>query len=1270
MAALGILATVGFFLSLSLVAFASWSLEQLRKGIAIEGIAIRATGLGMKDWQHAGIDTLVIGIPTSGLTIRANQVRLTANPVSWPQGTGPCVAELSAAFVGIRVDTSVHTPKSTTPPVWPKLDLPLSAWVRLDTIEIDVGHKVRLLDVQALAWEGHRLSVRTAKVSSRGIPVDGLLSAQADWRAPDSLQLQAAGRVWGGCCSNDSFALSAKLLRSDLTRGRAEASFMLSDVSSWSDVVPQLAHVPHLGRWDVNAKVQSSVHDTSLELHVRGNVAEFFPLPAGMLDLGASSSSKGTQVQLDMTGKDDFLIRAKLSNPARPSRWTPDLKATGEILVRSWNLHVPGHAIPLDARIDVDRLDRKGAEVRLHMRSGSEIQGSAGFAPLTWKVHAVIAPTEPWATVWLPGLAMDSGGTINGHDTGNGTAFEVTARHPNWWKLRLDSLQTRLWLNTKHLVFESIRTFDGPRQLQAKGEVSWTDWIWRFEAFPISDSASYAQVHGNIPATGAELNVQAQMGDFPLEFFPNPQIRQKLFNSRFTGGLIHKASPGSNFDWASGRLRARPGGDSLTANFDFTRVDNAIQLRSLVANLGPDRLRATLEGHLTQTNFQLDTLALDLDSLHLERAIRLANPHAQAGGLLKGHFRSGPSEGLRAQAQLEDGWIEKEGGGTTQLPNLQLWGMRDTLNIGGFWLLGNTRAPFKLTVNHIFDAHRDISLVAFPSELLRLRAQGSVDSFSLAQLRFDLTGEYNLGSNGSIKQISARGEAHASKEGSQWQWNAQATSDPGARFLAPGGNGFALDFKLHANPTEIRLDTASLVGTRGGYAGLQARYDLQRNKLKLGSQIRNLELGIGPNRNLSVSQADVTTVEDGSFQANVRNARLRESYGKGQELDARIRDAHLSFLDTKDWSKLSGSVALSSARYSKSIPEPKDVLKSLGSDNREISARSDAGKPLLLDLHHSSEGDSVLLENNVARARLTFEMSVNGTSSSPILTGSVSTSDSSSTFQYVGKTFQIEEFQLAWAGQSVDQGRYNLSGSRKIRHSCTEDVQLDASTQDQCSIVLNSSGTLAHPQLEPPIAKTCAADATAQTSLQAMTLGCYPQSQSNSSSNPYLQMGTSIAVGQMRSWVNDVVNSRLKGQNDPGLEFLPDSLTFKELPKENAGPQDRMVIAAGKKLGERFDIEAEYAHVFTARADATSTANATGSSVSNATTTSTTNVATDDYTLRLRYHPPFHWVEDSLARTRLEERVLLQVETRQSKGWIPGRETLLKPSLRYRWEFW
>ena len=108
-----------------------------------------------------------------------------------------------------------------------------------------------------------------------------------------------------------------------------------------------------------------------------------------------------------------------------------------------------------------------------------------------------------------------------------------------------------------------------------------------------------------------------------------------------------------------------------------------------------------------------------------------------------------------------------------------------------------------------------------------------------------------------------------------------------------------------------------------------------------------------------------------------------------------------------------------------------------------------------------------------------------------------------------------------------------------------------------------------------------------------------------------------------------------------------------------------MVLAVGKKLTDRFDIEAEYTHVFTARADATSTNTTTPT-----TTSTSSSVNADDYTLRLRFHPPFEWVDDSAARERLQERVLLQVETRQTKGWIPSNETLLKPSIRYRWEFW
>jgi hypothetical protein len=113
-----------------------------------------------------------------------------------------------------------------------------------------------------------------------------------------------------------------------------------------------------------------------------------------------------------------------------------------------------------------------------------------------------------------------------------------------------------------------------------------------------------------------------------------------------------------------------------------------------------------------------------------------------------------------------------------------------------------------------------------------------------------------------------------------------------------------------------------------------------------------------------------------------------------------------------------------------------------------------------------------------------------------------------------------------------------------------------------------------------------------------------------------------------------------------------------------------MDLVVGKKLGDRFDIEAEYAHVFTTRPDATSTSASTSSSVTNAAAASSTAVAPDDYTLRLRFHPPFDWVDDSLARSRLEQRVLLQVETEQSQGWIPSDQTQLKPSIRYRWEFW
>jgi hypothetical protein len=1251
-------------LAFAFMAFGKWAVARLQDGVEFEGVHVQAYGLRMERWERLSIDSLRISVASQGISVDAAALRLRAFPGAWPDGASPCAVEADLRRLRIAIDTSVHAPADTSALSWPDLAVPASVLLHLDTLDLSVGREVRVLGIEAKARRGQDVSVHLAKAIAYGVPVDLSLRAHAAWKERDTVRIDGGGRVWGGCCSNDSFELSAALRRKDLRQGSARAALLLSNVSGWADLLPALSSAPHLGRWRVDATARASSRDTSLSLHARGSMEEFYPLPASQLDLQADADGKGTRLLLSAGAAGGFLIRARLGTPFSPTHWNARMAATGDIEVHSWNMQVSTYSLPLDAHIDVLRLDKNGAKVLAHMRSGSLIAGESNFSPLSWKLDAEISPKEPWATTWLPGLAIDSGAHIVGRDSGGGTVAEVVARHPNWSKLALDSVRARLWLDTRHLLFESLRTHEGARELTGTGEVNWTDWFWRFEASPLGDTASTAKVGGKIPG-----EIHASLRDFPLNVLPLAQWRGKFFDARLTADLIHRPGLLTSFDSAVGRLRAKPSDDSLTAVFELSRQDTVFQLKKLSTFLGPDHLQASATGRMGSAGFQLDTMVADFDSIHLERLIRLNNPHAQAGGLFKGGFRSGPGGGLQASARLEGGWIEKEGGALTKLPDLMIWGKHDSLNVGGFWPLGAAKIPFKASIVGIFDQRRDFTLLAFPGDSLRLKAQGHLDSLVHASLQFRLDGSQSLGSGAMLQRISLEGTARASKKNGAWDWHARA-ADSTTRFSAPGGNVFDLSLHLRANPQELRIDTVRMKGVHGGLAQFQGRYELPTGKFQIAGHMQDLELGVGANRFLSVAAADVTTSEDGLLHAQLRRARYRETYAPGQVLDARIGEASLQYQMAKDWNKLSGTVQITSALYSRAIPEPMDFLRSLASRRDVTASTSSSGKPLLLDLSVSSLGDSIRLANNVAQARLAFDIAVNGPSSSPLLTGSVNTSDTVSSFQYVGKPFRIEEFQLAWAGQPLEQGQYKLSGSRQIRSTCNEETQTvtSSASSDSCSVVLNSSGTLSRPQLETPVAKTCAADATAQASLQALALGCYPQSSGGAAgTNPsYLQMGTALAMGQMRSWVNDVVNSRLKGQSDQGLAFLPDSVMFKELPRENT--QDRMVLAVGKKLSDRFDIEAEYTHVFTARADATSTTSGTSSTSSSSTSASSVNA--DDYTLRLRFHPPFDWVDDSDARMRLQERVLLQVETRQTKGWIPSNETLLKPSIRYRWEFW
>lgn len=1274
-AAFLILSALGGLLAFSFWSFVQWGRDRLEAGIEIEQVQVRSWGLTMPRWSVLRLDSLRVALPARGITVLAYQGHLQVRPAAWPQDTAPTFATLSLGRLSVELDTSVHVPPDTTSPRWPVPDLPASVSIRVDTVDLRLGRRLRLLGVEARADGRTRLQASLRKASSHGIPIDLSVQAKADWSTRDSVRLEAGGRFWGGCCSNDTFALEATLLRPDLRRGRASLELNLADAQSWSDMVPALHSAPKIGRIRLKASGSNSAQDTALALLLETPVQPFFPLPGGEIRLEASANRSGTRLSARWQGRDAFLIHARIASKRTPSQWSPDMALDGKIDVQAWNMLVGGHALPLDAVVDVLKVDRHGAQVVARMKTGSVIRGSSTFRPLGWKLDADLVSAEPWTHVWLPGLRIDSGAHVRGYDSAHGTAFEILARHPHWapaWgRIEQDTVEARLWLNTKHVLFERIQARQAGRVLAARGEVNWTDWFWRFEASPERDSSSYVQVRGSI----VEKDVQAQIGDFPLEILPlsfggNPPLYRMLprlvkSSIRLTGGFVHRPDGTSSFDWASGRLRAKPSDDSLVALFDFTHVDSTLQLRNLGVHLGPDHLRASLVGHVGATSLQLDTLALDLDSIHLDRVMRLIDPNSAAGGVLKGTFRSGPTEGLSAQARLEEGWIQQEDGSRRPLPTLLLWGRRDTLNVGGFWPLKDRRIPFKASVTRLFDARRDFRFLAFPEELMRVRAQGSVDSLKRAHLDFDIAGDYSLGDNGLLRGLSARGTAKAWKEAGGWKWNATAASDSGARFLGPEGNAFALAFKARATPEFLTIDTASLAGKRGGSAGFRARYDLQRSKLQIDGHVDRLRLGIGPSRNLSIAAADITSTEDGILHANLTNASFRERYGKGEELVARIRDGQLHFQSAKDWNKVTGNIQVASARYTKSIPvaDPTNLFRSQAATRKEAAkpVRS-AAKPLLLSLSVSSIGDSIVLDNNLARARLSFNADVGGTSASPVLTGFVSASDSNSSFQYAGKVFKVEQFRVDWAAQDLMQGKYELTGSRQIRHACAEeetDAADDAS--DVCAITLTSKSTLSNPQMQLD-AKACAKDASAQATLQALLLGCYPQSQAGQG----IQVGSvasALGVGLTKTWVNDVINDRLKGRKDPGWAFLPDSMKFKELPRENAGTQDKMIVAGGWKLGERFDIEAEYAHVFAASKDNTIVKD----KVVNA---ATSNSVTDDYSLRLRYHPPFDWVDDSVSRTRLEQRVILQVETSQSKGWIPGKETLLKPSIRYRWEFW
>lgn len=1203
-------------------------------------------------------------------------VRLVARElrISWFRHLGtpvhrfPFLLTLDVSRLSVELVPAPPRASSTKPFRFPStLRLPVALEVRLGTLDLrrDSTLRVDLRGMEATTLGPSAAGISWREVRSGGIDAALAGRADLDWGL-DSLRGNLGLLASSGCCARDSATAAFAAPFDELATGRASADISVEALGHWSSVLPGLAKAPavedirlHVEAW----RRSGSVPTIDANLSFRCDTVLF--APALTWDVRARTDSVGTTLVMAARGEKGAQLDLALQAPGDLDSAVRLDRFSGKASIEGMGYFLSGQPHPFDGDIEVSALGMTRGRAVVRLASGSVVDGGATWKGLHWDFVADIAPEEPWAVAWVPGISLPLGGRARGRDTVGAAIFEAVAYGPRYQFVVADSLKVSARLDLKQIRFPDIGLFHDGRSWSGDGQVG---WVAREYAFTLAPDSGYgsARVEGDFLG-GVRVDVQ----DFPSAGLPFSDTTWKAPFPLRVSALFERTAP-TRRDSArmslAAHLRAKPAGDSLQIRLEAAMEGSHAKISSLRLDLGEGSMEGTLEGSRDDSTWRLSAVRSNFRAVQLEKLVPLWPGLPQIRGRLDGAVAMSRESGVSGDLRLGGFALQGEKGDWTVLPDLVAWGAQDTLNVAGRWPVAGFQDPFRLTLDGLFEKDIRFSLLAFHGDIVRVKATGVLEDRSRLKASLRAEGGIQIpGTEAHLDQILVDGMVEGSRSPEGVVWSAWLEGDQGI-LRAIKGQPLQARFRLRAEPGTIFLDSLTLRGMDAGMIDLQGRYSLGSGLFVGEGKARDFRLDLGEGKRFRLGSMDLVAGDDQRLRAKLSDVAWEQTWGRKGGVWVEVDRAQLTLVQAKDWRKLQGQIQVSKLLYTREIADPMSLIRSAGNAisgiDRPAAQIQKEAIPLLLDLRVWGGGDSVRVSNNLAKASLTFDLQATGPSNAMLLNGTLDADPEDAHFGYLGKQFALDEFHAEWNSTPPLNGRYALVGTRSILQTCPEAIEeqerttnVDALSSGSCNLNLSSEGTLAEPRLRP-LTSDCGAGGADEGAVQAalaLARDCYPNEfgQGNTTLGGAARSSiVDLGVQQSVSYLNDAIRKQLREQREDGRVFLPDSIALTDVPI--GGNRDQLGLMALYRLSDHIDAEGEYRHTF----------------AQSASTSNTANPLSDDYSLRLRWRPPLAWIEERRIQERLRDHLVFQVELGQSIDERSQRETTIRPSIRYRWEFW
>ncbi|MGL1934719.1 MAG: hypothetical protein OCD01_06850 [Fibrobacterales bacterium] len=1066
----------------------TWVTKRLKDPVIIGEYTIKADQFHFTSLLNFTAETFTVTGPDLLLTIDKPVAHIT--PLSFGFGGKPFVSlESPYGFLDIsssKIDSNYLT--SETP--LPEFSIPLHCKALVPFFQIFNGSDtISIFETQAENLNAKSLIATADSLIAHTNFYSGSLEGQMSWN--DELVVRYTGTMHSDSTYINASATSPK---SNMKLFTFETNGLLQNRSTLLTLTPKLLpYLPDILDSINEVQFQGALQFDARNLLVTGalstslNTTAYWPatqtqwdgtvslLPDTVLFTLAGRGTKGETIDLDGSVEgSDLSIKASIRGS------TIEL---GSIIQT-----MDSPSILFSGNISQSKYDFSVLTPTKSLITGQMIIDTKGRPDILFE--ATVNPGEPWALAWTQDNIKIRPSRITGHFFEGAANITIHTSTPNTYSTYADFMVCNFTIDSEGLQFYDSRFVSGNSRYQFKGEVSWVDYDQFVKVEVITDNNGAAQFYSDFDAnysiTVSELTLKqiplidstllapfggAITGTWIMNSFDTTGSATVLYQTLVNNAPLYLASKVAFF-------RDSVGINELT----ITHKSNTLKLNGVANNPEGNFMNLSLvEGFIEVDNFDLTTFS----DAFLDGTI--------TSGTLNGSSSYSDTSGVDGSLHFQDITLKNYTSDYFSVPRLTVEGLNDKLQVSARIKMGQLNqwdSEIAVDIQSIFGDQKKVSCAIVPDKGGLFVLNSTIDAQQNITGDFSINGPWALpNSIGQITESDIQATFSSMLKDGLHRPTVNINNASGS-YTQSGEYIFPFSFNLTMYDSLITIPNGILIN----HVGESLKFKMI-GKLNATSFLQELQF-ISRSFTYPISKNHYVTIEKvkGSYTPHPEYPRISLTSEETQyfyndptygSTNGTFSNINLDYIiPTKNEQGTSKNHLISGSANTRKIiyrhmdfPELKitDFYKVQRFIQATANQRTENNTTFPIDLDVSIRdegGDSLWVQTNYPSFPYTIDLSVRGTTTSPLLTGDI-TSIEDGTLKFLDAEYQITNVILRWDNQPITKGKVTFDFNKYFEQCQESDILLELEEEEKCNISMSLQGQVNNLELSHTASDAC-----------------------------------------------------------------------------------------------------------------------------------------------------------------------------------------------------